>query len=337
MRMKTKVMPHMASVFLLISVMALPATSQEQEVELDDRLVAFAESAQEFDAINALEAEESAINRLTLSDAFLTEYPESQMKQQALIVRLQTYVGLENNQAIVTTGEAYIEAENAFYEAKLAEIGEDDTSEVDGFTIFQLNHMANLTYGYQSLMNASRALNRVEESARYGDLAFDTAEEAWSINSQIHEDGSTEYQELDQRRRQAQLFFLQTVMSVYQDANDAERTVEYAERALGIDPQSLPTLITISSVLSERPPEDESQHEAHFESAEEYAEQALETLENFLDAVGARCAGHHDGQVGQREQFSAAATEDDHTCAAATGARDDERPAVMPVEPRFRH
>ena len=276
----------MASVFLLISMMALPATSQEQEVELDDRLIAFAESNEEFDAINALEAEESAINRLTLSDAFLTEYPESQMKHQALIVRLQTYVGLENNQAIVTTGDAYIEAENAFYDAKLVEIGEDDTSEVDGFTIFQLNHLANLTYGYQSLMNASRALNRVEESARYGNLAFDTAEEAWSINSQIHEDGSPEYQELDQRRRQAQLFFLQTVMSAYQDANDAERTVEYAERALGIDPQSLPTLITISSVLSERPPEDESEHEAHFESAEDYAEQALETLENFLDAVG---------------------------------------------------
>ncbi len=277
-------MPHMASILLLISVMALPATSQE--VELDDRLVAMAASEAEFEAINALEAEESAINRLTLSDAFLTEYPESEMTHQVLLLRLQTYVGLENHQGVLTTGDGYINAENAFYEAKVAPI--DDPNDADGFTDFQLNHFANLTYSYQSMMNANIGLNRVDESARYGDLAFDSASETWDIRSQTLEAGSPEYQEADQSRSQTQLFFLQSVMSAYQAANNAEKTIEYAERALRIDPQSLPTLITISSVLAERPPENEAEREAHFESAEEYADQALDALERFLDVAGAQ-------------------------------------------------
>ncbi len=137
-------------------------------------------------------------------------------------------------------------------------------------------------------MNANRGLNRIDETARYGDLATEAANNRWDIQSQVLEAGSPEYQEAEQQRNQTQLFFLQTVMSAYQAANNADKTLEYAERSLGIDPQSLPTLITISTVMSERPPDNESERDSHFETAEEYADQALDVLERFLDAAGAQ-------------------------------------------------
>ena len=284
MSMKGTAITYVTLILFLISLMAVPAASQE--IEFDDRLVAMAGSAAEFEAAEAIDAEESPINVLTMSEAFLTEYPESEIKHQVLLARLQTYVNLNNNQGILTAGEAYLAAENGFYDAKIAEI--EDPSDVDGFADFQRIHFANVTYAYQSLMNANRGLNRVDETARYGDQAFDAASETWNIQSQTLERGSPEYQEADQRRNQTQLFFLQNVMAAYQSANDADKTIEYAERALRIDPQSLATLITISQVMSERPPASELQREAHFESAEEYAKQALDALENFLEAAGAQ-------------------------------------------------
>ena len=284
MRMKGTGMPHLASILLLVSAVALPAASQE--VELDDRLSAMAASEAEYAAVQALDIEESPVNRLTMTDAFLAEYPESEMRHQVLLMRLQTYVDLENNQGILANGDAFIAAENEFYEAKIVAI--DDPSEANGFTSFQLNHFSNITYAYQSLMNANRGLNRIDETARYGDLATEAANNRWDIQSQVLEAGSPEYQEAEQQRDQTQLFFLQTVMSAYQAANNADKTLEYAERSLGIDPQSLPTLITISTVMSERPPDNESERDSHFETAEEYADQALDVLERFLDAAGAQ-------------------------------------------------
>ncbi len=284
MRMKGTGMPRLASILLLVSAVALPAASQE--VELDDRLSAMAASEAEYAAVQALDIEESPVNRLTMTDAFLAEYPESEMRHQVLLMRLQTYVDLENNQGILANGDAFIAAENEFYEAKIVAI--DDPSEANGFTSFQLNHFSNITYAYQSLMNANRGLNRIDETARYGDLATEAANNRWDIQSQVLEAGSPEYQEAEQQRNQTQLFFLQTVMSAYQAANNADKTLEYAERSLGIDPQSLPTLITISTVMSERPPDNESERDSHFETAEEYADQALDVLERFLDAAGAQ-------------------------------------------------
>ena len=284
MRMKGTGMPRLASILLLVSAVALPAASQE--VELDDRLSAMAASEAEYAAVQALDIEESPVNRLTMTDAFLAEYPESEMRHQVLLMRLQTYVDLENNQGILANGDAFIAAENEFYEAKIVAI--DDPSEANGFTSFQLNHFSNITYAYQSLMNANRGLNRIDETARYGDLATEAANNRWDIQSQVLEAGSPEYQEAEQQRDQTQLFFLQTVMSAYQAANNADKTLEYAERSLGIDPQSLPTLITISTVMSERPPDNESERDSHFETAEEYADQALDVLERFLDAAGAQ-------------------------------------------------
>ena len=291
MLMKRTAMPHMASILLLISLVALPAASQEEEIEIDERLGTTAESQAEFEAATAIDAEESALNVLTMTDAFLTEYPESEFRPQILLTRLQTYVDLNNNQGILTTGDAYVTATNTSYDATIARITDPageiaDTSDVEGLSTYQVNHFVNLTFTFQSMMNANLGLGRIDETERYGNLAVEASNEGWNIQSQVMETGSPEYQEANQGRIQAQLFFLQTVMSAHQNANDVEKTIEYAERSLSIDPQSLASLITISSVLSERPPESALFREEHFESAEEYADQALDVLERFLDVAG---------------------------------------------------
>ncbi len=297
---------RMASILLVLSLLVLPVTLEAQrggrggggrggfggqgrgQRGPENVLLPRAESAAEFRAAEAIDAEESLLNRLTMSDAFMTEYPESELTHQILLVRLQTYVALENNQGILASGDAYANRENAFFDSKVASI--EDPEELEGYPQFRIDHFNNLTFAYQSMMNASSGLGRADDTALYGDLAFDAANETWTNQMQAMEEGSPEYQEADQRQLQARNFFLQTVMSAYQNANDAEKTIEYAERSLRLDPQNLATLLTISSVMAERPPEDESEHEDHFDSAEEYAEEALEVLENFLDAAG--------GQIG---------------------------------------
>ena len=337
-------MLRMASILLLISAMVLPAASAarpagngEESVtlaliptgnegpasaqrggrggrgggqiqmpraqpEMDGRLVPTPESQQEVDAANAIDAEESLLNRLTMIEAFLTDYPESEFTHQILLGRLQVYIDLNNNQEILTAGEAYTTAANAFFDGKVAEI--EDPGEVRGFTRFEGTHFQNLTFAYQSMMSANSALNRVDETARYGDLAFDAANETWNRQSQILESGSPGYEQAEQRQHQAQVFFLQTVMSAYQNANDAEKTVEYAERALALDPQNLATLLTISSVMAERPPENEGEREEHFESAEEYAERALDVLERFLDAAGSQLGAQQSASLLSNVHFT---------------------------------
>ena len=267
----------------MVSLLAAPAVSQG---ERDQRLMAMAESQEEFDAAQAIEAEQSPVNRLTMTSAFLTDYPESELAYQILLNRLRTYVDLNNNQGTLTEGQAYVDAQTAFYDAKTSAI--DDPSDVSGYTQFQLDHFNNLTYAHQSMMNASSALNQPEDAARYAELGLETAAQAWDGRSQLVEDGTPAFQEAEQQYRQVQLFLLQTVMSTYQNANDAENTIAYAERALEIDPESLITLLSISTVMAERPPENESEIEEHFETAQDYAEKALENLERFLDAAGAQ-------------------------------------------------
>lgn len=279
---------RMALSLVLFLFMAVPAQSQE----LDDRLVAMAGSRAEFDAAEAIDAETSPVNRLTMTDDFLTEYPDSELAHQILLTRLQTYVDLKNNQGILTAGQAYVDSENAFFESKTSEI--DDPDNTSGYAQFGVDHFTNLTFAYQSLMNASSGLNRPDDTAMYAELALAASDDAWNIQAQALEQGSPEYQAAEQRHQQTQLFFTQTVMTTYQNANNSEKTIEYAERALRLNPEDLATLLTISTVMAERPPADASLREDHFRSALEYGQKALEVLESFLEAAG--------GQIGPQQR-----------------------------------
>ncbi len=76
----------------------------------------------------------------------------------------------------------------------------------------------------------------------------------------------------------AMMYYYQNIMNNYQQLNDAPKLIEYGERALGQDPEDLFTLLTLSGVLSERPPTEAKALETQMKRAEELAKQALQKV-----------------------------------------------------------
>ena len=69
-------------------------------------------------------------------------------------------------------------------------------------------------------------------------------------------------------------FVFQRMMSAYQQQNNFDKTVEYGEKLLAIDPKDLPSLLTLSSILPERLPQDEAKRNAQLDKALDYAQRA---------------------------------------------------------------
>lgn len=69
-------------------------------------------------------------------------------------------------------------------------------------------------------------------------------------------------------------FVLQRMMAAYQQQNNFEKTVESGEKLLEIDPKDLPSLLTLSSILPERLPQDEAKKNAQLDKALDYANRA---------------------------------------------------------------
>lgn len=77
---------------------------------------------------------------------------------------------------------------------------------------------------------------------------------------------------------QARLYYLQNQMNSYQQLNDAPKTVETAELILEDNPEDLFALLTLSSVMAERPSTDEKQKEKEMKRAEEAGKKAVSML-----------------------------------------------------------
>ena len=254
----------------------MAVTLEQQEGE---EFFPAAESLAEYDAMAGIDEETSPANKLTLSETFLSTYPESELTYQIHQARLDAYLGLGNPRAVIEAAEAALATQTAFYEAKIAEL--DEPSEVPGFASFLHSTMRSKTFYYQSLMNAHNQLGDSEKTVEYSTMAHANEEADWEDYSQTL--SGPEAEEAAGTHRRTQLFFLQTTMTAYQNSNDAAKTIEYAELALELDPENLATLIVISGTMAERPPEDEDAREEHLERAEEYSEDAIRSLERFLD------------------------------------------------------
>jgi tetratricopeptide (TPR) repeat protein len=88
----------------------------------------------------------------------------------------------------------------------------------------------------------------------------------------------------------AMMYYYQNIMNNYQQLNDAPKIIEWGEKALGQDPEDLFTLLTVSSVLAERPPADEKALDVQMKRAEELAKKAVQKV-NALPADPAQKAG----------------------------------------------
>jgi hypothetical protein len=66
---------------------------------------------------------------------------------------------------------------------------------------------------------------------------------------------SAEFKNFIAQTEGAKLQYYQTIMSCYQQLNNADKTVEYGDKALKQKPDDLVSLLTVSSVLAEKAPE----------------------------------------------------------------------------------
>jgi len=70
-------------------------------------------------------------------------------------------------------------------------------------------------------------------------------------------------------------FVFQRVMQSYQQLNNFEKTVEYGDKLLALDPNDLPALLTLSSILPERLPQPEDKKAQQLDRAMEIAQKAM--------------------------------------------------------------
>ena len=71
------------------------------------------------------------------------------------------------------------------------------------------------------------------------------------------------------------LAFYQTIITSYQQLNDAPKMMEWGEKALGFKPDDINTLAMLSNVMAERPPTNEEEKTKQMKRAEEIGESGV--------------------------------------------------------------
>jgi tetratricopeptide (TPR) repeat protein len=93
----------------------------------------------------------------------------------------------------------------------------------------------------------------------------------------------------------AKLQYYQTIMSCYQQLNNADKTVEYGDKALKQKPDDLVSLLTVSSVLAEKAPEGDKEKE-------DQMKRALELGKKASDMVTALVSGPAGAQMREEQK-----------------------------------
>jgi tetratricopeptide (TPR) repeat protein len=70
----------------------------------------------------------------------------------------------------------------------------------------------------------------------------------------------------------------QRVMSLYQGANNADKTVEIGKKTLELDPDNAPAMVTVASVIANRTRETDLDKDERQAEAKKYANQAIEMI-----------------------------------------------------------
>jgi len=74
-------------------------------------------------------------------------------------------------------------------------------------------------------------------------------------------------------------FFMQRMMTAYQQKNDFLKAVEYGDKLLAINPKDLPALLTVSSILPKQLPTEEDRKAAQLDKALDYSNRAKAEIE----------------------------------------------------------
>ena len=255
------------------------------------------QSEEELNAYRAIEAEEGVATRLTMVAAFMTAYPDSELTYLAQRMRLQGFMQAGNFQSAIPVAQATLDAHTAFYESKKAQVDAlpEPPAEWTGFEIAFANAKASYL---RTILDAHNRMGNMPMVVESGLLAQTAELEAFDLYIASVAEGTPEFQQATAQHEQSGTMFTQTLMAAYQETDNAEKTIEYAQMALDQNPQDLLALITLSTTIAERPSDDESEKESQMEVAEEHAKTAVMMVEAIVGGPnGAQMSPDQKGEL----------------------------------------
>jgi tetratricopeptide (TPR) repeat protein len=180
-----------------------------------------AATQQEAEAFEAARIEADPAKKVGLADNFLSKFPNSELTGFVQRFRMESLSRMGRHKEAIAAAETGLAAEIKYMEDLIKRADAPDPEP-------QANQN-----------NRNRDRNAPPPPAPKPDK------------------NSPEFQGFAAETERAILYYYQTIMTSYQQLNDAAKTIEYGEKALGQDPEDLLTLLTLSSVMAERPPTDE--------------------------------------------------------------------------------
>ena len=239
-------------------------------------------SPQELEDYRAIEAEQSLVTKLMLSDTFATTYPESELKHLVYRVRLQTFAQIGNDRAVIVSAKDVLAVHTAFYDMKMEETAESRARDTPDFQQFQQDFADAKAYYLREQVDAHDNLGQYQQLVDAGVLAMAAEDEAFEMYDSTADKSLPEYQQAVQQHEQILILSYQKMVGAHQILDNVDSIIDYSRRALAMNPDSLPFLMMISDTMASRPPEDEDELEEQMRVAEDYAEKALDLVEQLL-------------------------------------------------------
>ncbi len=203
-----------------------------------------AKNKDEADAFNALQKEQNPAKKVELAEAFVSKYPDSDFVAYAQTLRVTSYSQLGKHKESVAAAEQAVDATIKFGE-KLAAKADAD----------------------------AKLSDKDRENVKKKDK-----------NAVFLDKDSPQFQEFMNQSEQRIVALYKSIIQSYQMLNDAPHMMEASKKALGLKPDDVDLLATISNVMAERPPTNDQQMTEQMKQAEEYVNQALTLLPTYLSS-----------------------------------------------------
>jgi len=201
-----------------------------------------ATSKEELDSFVALQSEPSAAGKVTMADAFVSKFPNSDFVAYAHTLKMLALTQSGKPKEAALAGEQALDATIKFGEKIFA---------------------------------------KAEADSKLSDKDKDN-ERKKNKNAVFLDKDSAQFETFRNDMDQRVLGIYQQIIASYQQANDAAKMMEWGEKARAYKPDDLNTLMMLSNVMAERPPVNDEQKAQQMKKAEEIAKDALAEYDKFV-------------------------------------------------------
>ncbi|PYS03855.1 MAG: hypothetical protein DMG12_11325 [Acidobacteria bacterium] len=206
-----------------------------------------ATSKDELDGFVALQNEQNPATKVTMADAFVSKFPNSDFVGYAHTLKMLALIQTGKPKEAALAGEQALDATVKFGERMFA---------------------------------------KAEADAKLSDKDRDN-ERKKNKNVTFLDKNSPQFEAFRTDMDQRILGMYQQIIASYQQANDAAKVMEWGEKAYGYKPDDLNTLMVLSNVMAERPSSNEEEKAKQMKRAEEIAKQAVSEYATFVNSPAA--------------------------------------------------